>query len=98
MPTRPGPEGYVWEPGFYDGETYVDGFWRPQYRRGYAWVGSFYDDDGIFHGGYWMPAQDEAGYTWVPGWFDGNAWVEGYWVRDDEFQNADVENWQPEQG
>lgn len=98
MPTAPGPEGYLWEPGFYDGETYVDGFWRPRYRRGFGWVSAYYDDDGIFHAGYWMPMDAESGYTWVPGWFDGNEWVAGYWVRDDDFRNANVQDYQPADG
>ena len=52
----------------------------------------------VYAPGYWMPAEAQDGYTWVPGWFDGNSWEEGYWVLDSEFQNADVEGWQPESG
>ena len=84
-PTADGPEGYLWEPGFWKGDGYVDGFWRPEYRRGYQWQSAYYDVDGLFHAGYWLPMVDQDGFIWVPGWFDGNAWVEGYWVSDDEF-------------
>lgn len=98
MPTKAGPQGYVWEPGFWDGETYVDGFWRPQFRRGFAWVSAFYADDGVFHSGYWMPNQQEQGMTWVPGWFDGNTWNEGEWVPDQQFNNANVQDYQPADG
>lgn len=97
-PQNSAPEGYVWEPGFYDGETYVDGFWRPQFRNGFTWLSAYYDEDGIFHAGYWLPITEEIGFTWVPGWFDGNQWVEGYWVRADEYASEDVQNWQPAEG
>jgi hypothetical protein len=98
MPTRPGPEGYVWEPGFWDGERWVEGFWRPQFRSSYTWVSSYFDVDGIYHGGYWAPLQAQPGQVWIPGWFDGNQWVEGYWVNETEYQSTDVQSWQPEQG
>jgi hypothetical protein len=97
-PSNDGPEGYVWEPGFYDGETYVDGFWRPQFRNGFTWLSAYYDEDGVFHAGYWMPIRPETGFVWVPGWFDGNQWVEGYWVRQDDYKDEDVEGWAPEEG
>lgn len=98
MPTRPGPQGYVWEPGFWDGETYVDGFWRPQFRRGFSWVAASYGDDGVFYSGYWMPQDQREGQTWVPGWFDGNTWNEGSWVEDQEFENTDIDAWEPPEG
>ena len=98
MPTQPGPEGYVWEPGFWDGEVWVQGFWRPEYRNGYTWFSAYYDEDGIFHTGYWQPFEDQPGYVWIPGWFDGNDWQSGYWVRDDEYYGADIDAWVPEDG
>ena len=97
-PYEEGPEGYRWEPGLWDGETWVEGFWRPEYRPHFTWLSSFFDEDGIFHAGYWLPIDDQEGYVWVPGWFDGNEWVEGYWVRQDEFMEADVDGWAPEEG
>lgn len=97
-PTKPGPAGYTWEPGFWDGETWIDGFWRPEYRSSFAWVSSFYDADGIYHGGYWAPLDQQAGFVWIPGWFDGNGWIEGYWVAETEYQSTDVTNWQPAEG
>ena len=97
-PAGAGPEGYAWEPGFWDGETWVDGFWRPEFRSGFTWVSSFYDAQGIYNSGYWAPIETTDGFVWVPGWFDGNDWVEGYWVRDDEYENTDLGSWQPEEG
>jgi hypothetical protein len=97
-PTTPGPQGYVWEPGFYDGEAYIDGFWRPQFRTGYTWTSAWYDEQGIFHAGYWMPTEAQAGFTWIPGWFDGNEWVAGYWVPDAEYESADTKNYTPAAG
>ncbi len=97
-PTGDGPEGYTWEPGFWDGENWIEGFWRPEFRQGYTWLSAYYDEDGIFHAGYWMPTVEERGYIWVPGWFDGNEWQQGYWESEDAYNSADPENWQPEEG
>jgi len=97
-PTTPPPEGYQWEPGFWDGETYVDGFYRPQFRKGFYWVAAWYGEDGIFHSGYWQPEQDKPGAVWIPGWFDGNEWVTGYWEDEQAYLDADLENWTPEEG
>ena len=98
MPAEPGPEGYLWEPGFWDGEVWVGGFWRPQYRRGFRWIASYYDTSGVFVGGYWEPLEDEPGQVWIPGWFDGNGWNEGYWVPEKEYVQADPDAWQPAEG
>ncbi len=98
IPAEPGPDGYLWESGFWDGETWVDGFWRPEFRSDYYWISSFYDEDGVFHSGYWMPIEAQEGYVWIPGWFDGNGWEEGYWVRDEEVYEADIEAWEPAAG
>ena len=84
-PTADGPEGYAWEPGFWKGDAYVDGFWRPTYRQSFTWQSAFYDEDGVFNAGFWLPLAADDGFTWVPGWFDGVSWVEGYWVNDLEF-------------
>lgn len=97
-PTGEPPAGYTWEPGFWDGQTWVDGFWRPTFRTGYAWVSSFHDGDGVFHAGYWAPVDDVPGMVWIPGWFDGAAWVEGYWVDQGEYETTDVQAWSPDEG
>jgi hypothetical protein len=97
-PARQGPDGYTWEPGFWDGEQWVEGFWRPQFRNGYTWVSSFYDEDGTFHTGYWAPLEPSPGNVWIPGWFDGNNWVEGYWVPETQYQNTDISQWQAPEG
>jgi hypothetical protein len=97
-PENTGPEGYEWEAGFWDGQQYVDGFWRPQYRDGYAWVNAYYDEDGVYHSGYWMPTEERPGQVWIPGWFDGNEWVAGYWVAEDEVNEDALNSWQPPEG
>lgn len=98
QPQSSAPEGYIWEPGFFDGDTWVEGFYRPEHRSGYTWVNGYFDESGVFSAGYWMPTTSNPGYVWVPGWFDGQAWVEGYWEPEAKYYSADVQNWQPEQG
>ncbi|MCB9664101.1 MAG: hypothetical protein H6732_08295 [Alphaproteobacteria bacterium] len=97
-PNKQAPDGYTWEAGFWDGESYVDGFWRPTFRSGFAWVGPFFDADGIFHAGYWAPVEPVPGHVWIPGWFDGTTWVEGYWVQEAEYETTDVQAWEPPEG
>lgn len=97
-PTMTPPEGYGWEPGFWDGETWNEGFWRPEFRSGFTWVSAYYDEDGIFHGGYWAPLEQREGSVWIPGWFDGNAWVEGYWVDESAYATTDPQAWEPPEG
>lgn len=97
-PTGDGPDGYTWEPGFYDGEAWVDGFWRPEYRDGYRWVDGWFGDDGVYRAGYWEPLEARSGAVWVPGWFDGNEWVGGYWVAEDQYERESQKEFQPEQG
>ena len=97
-PRGAAPEGYLWEPGFWDGEDYVDGFWRPEFRANHYWVSAFYDDDGIYHAGYWVPAEERPGEEWVPGWFDGNEWIPGYWVLAEQVNEQALQDWQPPDG
>lgn len=97
-PNQPPRDGYVWEAGFWDGESWVEGFWRPEWRTNFSWVTAYYDEDGVFHAGYWMPQSERAGAVWVPGWFDGNSWIPGYWEDANTYQGADVSNWQPDEG
>jgi len=94
-PVGPAPDGYAWEAGFWDGEQYVDGFWRPDDRPGFLWASGFYDGDGVFHAAYWLPEHDEPGAEWVPGWFDGSAWQDGYWVDASELSQEAIEQWEP---
>lgn len=98
QPTGDAPEGYTWEPGYYDGEAWVEGFWRPRFQTNMVWVSSWFDDQGVFHAGYWEPTYSRSGEVWIPGWFDGNAWIEGYWVTEQEYGAADPQNWEPEAG
>lgn len=91
--------GYVWEAGHWDGEFWVEGFWRPDSRDDYRWVDASLDaDSGIYYAGYWEPADQQTGSVWIPGWFDGDQWNEGEWVSQAEYDKADPENWQPEAG
>lgn len=62
------------------------------------WVSSWFDEDSVYHAGYWEPLADKPGHVWVPGWFDGTTWALGYWVTDAEYGSADLEAWQPEPG
>jgi hypothetical protein len=98
QPTGDAPEGYVWEAGFWDGEEYHDGFWRPEFLDGYVWLSSYYDEDGVYRAGYWMPQEEKPGHQWIPGWFDGTDWVPGYWVTDEEVEREDVKAWTPPEG
>jgi hypothetical protein len=98
LPDGEPPQGYMWEPGFFDGESYVDGFWRPEFRAEYTWLSAFFDEDGVYNAGYWLPLSDRFGEDWVPGWFDGNTWVEGYWVPEDEVASTDLTTWESAEG
>lgn len=97
-PRGKAPDGYMWEPGLFDGETYVDGFWRPEYRSGYRWVSSYFDQDGVHHSGYWYPLEEQPSSVWIPGWFDGEEWIAGYWVSESQYASADVADWEPAEG
>jgi hypothetical protein len=97
-PTGPAPDGYVWEPGLFDGEDWVEGFWRPRFYTGYAWISAHYDDAGVYHMGYWEPLSDKPEHVWIPGWFDGQEWVVGYWVTEAEYKGADPTSWKAEEG
>jgi len=88
----------VWEPGYWDGKYWVEGFWRPEERAGYRWVSSWLDQDGIEHAGYWEPLEDRPGYVWIPGWFDGEKWIEGYWVTQEEYEDANPDDYKPDDG
>lgn len=92
------PSGYIWEPGYWDGEDWVDGFWRPALRNGYRWVSAAFNEDGIFEGGYWEPMEQRPDCVWIPGWFDGTAWVDGYWVTNAEYSSAKPDTYNPPPG
>jgi hypothetical protein len=97
-PERDGPDGYVWEPGVWDGEAWVEGYWRPEARAGFRWVGASFAEDGVFRAGYWEPVEQRRGHVWIPGWFDGTEWIEGYWVPEAEYEEADPDDWEPPAG
>lgn len=95
-PTDIGPRDYVWEPGFFDGSEWIDGFWRPEKVKGFVWVRAWFDAQGVFHAGYWEPKADKPGQVWIPGWFDGATWNPGYWVPEATYRDADPERYVPE--
>jgi hypothetical protein len=97
-PTSAAPDGYLWEPGFFDGEVWVEGYWRPAARAGYRWVPARTTDEGVWCGGYWDPIERRPDAVWIPGWFDGNQWVEGYWVPEREYDATDPSAWEPDAG
>lgn len=97
-PTGPLRPEWSWEPGFWDGEVWVEGYWRPNALAGYDWVSAHWDEEGVYHCGYWEPTEDKPGHVWVPGWFNGQSWVPGYWVTAAEVDAADPENWSPPEG
>lgn len=98
MPAGSAPDGYQWEPGFFDGDAWVEGFWRPLARDRYQWITWWYDDNGVRYGGYWEPLESRPGQVWIPGWFDGNEWIQGYWVSEADYASSDPATWQPEEG
>ena len=53
-PAQPRP-GYAWVPGYWDGDRYVEGYWREAGRPGFVWVDGYYDR-GRYNPGYWAPA------------------------------------------
>ena len=92
------PAGYTWEPGYWDGEDWADGFWRPQLRTGFRWVSSAFNEDGVFESGYWEPMEPRSDSTWIPGWFDGTTWIDGYWVGNTEYNAAQPDTYNPPPG
>jgi hypothetical protein len=90
QPNGSAPSGYQWEAGFFDGAVWVDGFWRPSHRVGYQWTAATLDSSGVFSHGYWEPMQRRPGMTWVPGWYDGARWTEGYWTQNTSVNGAET--------
>jgi hypothetical protein len=35
---------------------------------------------------------------WIPGWFDGTEWIDGFWVTQEEYRGTDPQRWVPEPG
>ena len=96
MPVEPHPAGMLWEPGFWDGTTWVAGFWRPESRDGFTWAPARFGLDGIRENGFWEPDTVRAGQVWIPGWFDGTAWNHGYWTEGDSADLELPDDWAPE--
>ena len=59
-PLGPAPRsGVVFVFGHWDSDEYVDGYWRDEYEEGQTWEDGFYNDEGVWIEGGWVPA-DEA--------------------------------------
>ena len=61
-------------------------------------IEAYYDEEGIVNTGYWYPVDELPAQIWIPGWFDGNEWIQGYWVDEAEYRGADIDAWEPEEG
>ncbi|MCB9691462.1 MAG: hypothetical protein H6736_06585 [Alphaproteobacteria bacterium] len=74
------PVGYVYVPGWWSNDVYVDGYYRRASRAGWAWDDGYYLENGDYVRGHWTPTQPPRdGYTWEAGFWDGETWVEGFW-------------------
>ncbi len=72
--------GFTWVDGFWKGEIYVPGYYRPNRDRGrnWAWVPGHWGGDRWLPG-RWRPSQ-RAGYDWIEGhWTREGEWIEGFW-------------------
>lgn len=92
------PEGMTWEPGFFDGHQWVEGFWRPAARAGFLWVEARMDSAGVRQAGHWLSLESRPGSVWVPGWFDGHRWVEDGWAPIATVQAVDLGAFEPAAG
>jgi hypothetical protein len=54
--------------------TYV-----PAPHAGFVWVPGSYDPYGFYTPGYWQPTGVRVGYLWVPGYWIGHTYHDGYW-------------------
>ncbi|MFM2246638.1 MAG: hypothetical protein RL071_2712 [Pseudomonadota bacterium] len=98
-PAAPWPAGMTWEPGFFDGQQWVEGFFRPPSRAGFVWVEARVDPaNGVRHNGHWLPLEQRPGHVWSPGWFDGRQWNEGTWVTSAALAAGVPSDWAPAPG
>jgi len=51
--------GHVYVQGYWIDDAYVDGFWREDERDGLIWLDGYYDEDGQWVEGVWVP-EDNA--------------------------------------
>jgi hypothetical protein len=98
-PAAPWPAGMTWEPGFFDGQQWVEGFFRPPSRAGFVWVEARIEPEtGVRHNGHWLPLEQRPGHVWSPGWFDGRQWNEGSWVTSAALAAGVPSDWAPAPG
>jgi hypothetical protein len=72
--------GYMWVDGYYVGDSFVWGFWRPvRVRSGYTWIVG-YRNSGVWYSGRWRRSV-RAGYYWMPGRYNRGVYVAGTWYR-----------------
>ena len=70
-PTVAAPVGYVYVNGWWEGDAYVEGYYRKDARDDWEWVEGYYLDDGTYVRGHWAPTYDgPEGYRWEPGFYD----------------------------
>ncbi len=53
QPEMASAAGQAWVPGHWQGETWVEGFWRPVAKKGYAWRPGHYIREGQWAEGRW---------------------------------------------
>lgn len=57
--------------------------WSPHYvpaaRSGWRWSAGHYDVYGQWQPGHWRPYAAQAGNDWVPGYWVGTRYYDGYW-------------------
>lgn len=77
--SQPQP-GYVRVPShtLSSGEV-IPGYWRAPFKKGFYWVEGKEDESGNWIPGHWHPVKPAPkGQVWVPDYFNGMVWVQGY--------------------
>ena len=56
----------AWVPGHWEGERYVEGYWRRSARQGSLWIEGHYDGGGVWVEGRWVDERDVSAYRSGP--------------------------------
>ena len=71
--------GYAWAAPYWNGHTYISGFWRPhRVRTGMVWVRGHVGPYGYWVDGCWRPTI-RTGYAWTAGYYVAGTYVWGFW-------------------